>query len=185
MINRKAAKRYARALFEYARDTDAVEAMQRDLSTVCDLLKTTPEFDKFLAHPLIPEEEKRRVVEEALGAVVSGAMLGFVHLLIEHDRTDTLPAVMETYNQLADGFRGIVRARVESAVPLTDEERAAIAARIAAYQGRTPVLDVRVDPDLLGGVRIQIGHCVIDGTLRTSLDVMRERLQRVSLKAAG
>lgn len=185
MVNRKAARRYARALFDYARGEQTVEQLRGELNVVCGLLHTTPEFGPFLAHPLIAPAEKRRVIGEALGAAVSEAMLAFLGLLIDHGRTVVLPAVLESYREMADEFEGIIRARVESAVPLTDAERGTLAARLGRVFRRRAELEMRVDPGLLGGVRVQVGCTVLDGTLRTSLDVMRDMLSELRVRVAS
>jgi F-type H+-transporting ATPase subunit delta len=185
MVNRKAARRYARALFNYARGAQMVEQLRGELGVVCDLLHTTPEFGPFMSHPLIAPAEKQRFIAEALGAAVSEAMLGFLGLLIDHRRTDVLPAVLESYGEMADAFEGIIRARVESAAPLTDAERQTLAARLGTLFRRRAELEVHVNPELLGGVRVQVGRAVMDGTLRTSLDVMRDMLREVRVRVAS
>ena len=102
----------------------------------------------------------------------------FLALAADHGRGDQLPDIAEAYRDLVDADAGRIRARVRSAVPLTEQERTALAERLGAAVGKTVVLEERVDIGLLGGLVAEVGGLVADGSLDGQLARIRDRLER-------
>ncbi len=182
MINRKAARRYASALFEYAVAHDEVAVVERDLGLVCARLVADRELGQVLAHPVLDGQAKAEIVRAAFGDALSAGMLRFLDLLIENKRTGTLPAVREYYAALADEHHGIVRAEVASAVRLTPGEEEQLRGRLRSMFGKRPEISTRVDPELLGGLRLRVGDLVFDGSIRAALADVREQLKRTRVR---
>ena len=98
-------------------------------------------------------------------------------LIAAQGRADHLHAITEAYRQMLDAERGRVRARVRTAVPLTESDRTALAARLAtALGGKQVTIEEVVDTNLLGGFVAEIGSLIVDGSLNGQLARMRERL---------
>lgn len=175
-----AAKSYAKALFELARETDRVEPVGQELSRVRDLVAAHPELRAFLTRPWEGALAKRKMVEELGGRLdVSKLVRDFFAMLAARGRVDQLDAITHTYRDLVDDHLGRVRARVRTLVPLTDDERRTLAGRLSrALGGRTVLIEEVVDPGLLGGFVAEIGSLIVDGSLDGQLARMRERLAR-------
>ena len=176
---RATAGRYAKALFEIARETNQVEAVGRDLALFRDAFDAQPALRDVLLRPWIKPEERRGVATEiATRAGCSRAVQGFIGLVASRARMDHLPEIVEAYRDLADKAAGQVRATVRTAVPLTEEDRRQLAARLGQRLGKTVLLEERVDPGLLGGFVAEIGSLILDGSVNGQLQRMRERLLR-------
>jgi len=170
------AKRYARALFGIASEQGTIEAAGEELVRVVAAFR-----DERLAalarSPAVGAAGKRAVAREVAERMgVSETMRSFLALLGERDRLDALEAIGERYASFVDAKLGRVRARIASARPLTEEDRRRVTRRFEEMTGKTVLADAVVDPDLLGGVRVEIGGRVYDGTVRTQLESIKSAL---------
>ena len=184
MLNRKAARRYARALFQWAADNEQVESVQRDLEQVLLQVQTVPDFEKVLVHPLISDARKGHLLRQAFEGRISDPLLGFLVLLEEHRRMDVLPAVCEDFAQQALAYRGEVEAEVRAAVPLTPVETDRLQRVLDQRLGKKARINLQIDPELIGGLVVRVGDMVIDGSIQTFLGALREHLKRASFRAA-
>jgi F-type H+-transporting ATPase subunit delta len=105
----------------------------------------------------------------------------FLELLIERKRVDLLPEICGLFQEMVDDHRGVVRAEVRSAVRLTEAETARLRTTIATVFGGTPELVTSVHPELIGGVTVRVKDSVVDGSVRTSLDMLAADLKAVTL----
>ncbi len=185
MRDRKAAARYARALFEDALARQAVDEAAEDLALLNQVQRQSPELTTLLAHPLVAPERKRELCREHLASRVRPEQLDFLDLLVQRRRVDLLGAIAELFQELVDDHQGVVRAGVWSAAPLTESEKARLSQAIAAVFGGQPVLDTQVRPELIGGVTVRVKDSVLDGSVRTSLDKLAVDLRAVSLDMAA
>jgi F-type H+-transporting ATPase subunit delta len=130
----------------------------------------------FLASPVVGKRAKAAALAQAL-AGASELFRGLIGVLARNNRLYLLPEVASAYRQLLDTRAGRVRVKVASAVPLSDAQTAALTANLKALLGhQEPFLDVRVDPDLLGGLVVQVGDSVIDTSVRSRLQSLRSLL---------
>jgi len=185
MKARKAATRYARALFEDALARNAVREAAEDLALLDGVWEENPELVTLLGHPLVPLASKRELCREHLAARVRPEQMSFLDLLIRRRRVAMLPGIRESFQALVDDHQGVVRAGVWSAAPLTEEEQARLARGIAAVFGGTPVIRTQVRPELIGGVTVRVKDSVIDGSVRTSLDMLAADLRAVALDVSA
>ncbi|HEU5322467.1 MAG TPA: ATP synthase F1 subunit delta [Methylomirabilota bacterium] len=175
-----AARSYAKALFELAKERGQAEAVSRELELVVEQLARTPQLEAFLARPGVTVAAKRAAAAEvAAGLALSTLGRDFLALVVGHGRADHLGAIADAYRTSLDADAGRVRARVRTAVALTEAERAQLSARLArALHGQHVVLEEAVDPKLLGGFIAEIGSLIVDGSLDGQLARLRQRLAR-------
>lgn len=171
-------KAYARAVFELAKEARQTDAVGADLATLVALVTSSRELHSFLSRPWIAATKKRAAARDvATAAGVSTLARDFFALVVAHGRAEHLAAIADTYRELDDADRGRVRARVRTAIALTADERAALAARLARERGgQQVILEETVDSSLLGGFIAQIGSLVADGSLDGQLARLRARL---------
>jgi F-type H+-transporting ATPase subunit delta len=169
---------YAKALFELARERDQADAIARELDTVVDFLGREAELQAFFSRPWIAPAAKRSAAAEvATRLEVSPLTRDFLALVAGQGRAEHLGAIVAAYRKLMDVAAGRVRARVRTAVPLSEGERASLAQRLGrALDGKQVVLEEIVDRELLGGFVAEIGSVLVDGSLDGQLARMRERL---------
>jgi F-type H+-transporting ATPase subunit delta len=175
-----AAKSYAKALFALARERNQAEAIGRELASAVDMLEREPAVNVFFGRPGVSAAAKRGAAEEiAQRLEVSKLTSDFLVLVATHGRGDQFEAIAAAYRDLLDADLGRVRARVRTAIPLDDAERATLSARLAsALGGRQVLLEEVVDTNLLGGFIAEIGSLIVDGSLDGQLARMRETLAR-------
>jgi F-type H+-transporting ATPase subunit delta len=175
-----AARPYARALWELAKERGQVDAVGRELELVAQAVAETPALRDLFLRPWVASSRKEAVareVAERLG--LSPLTRDFVVLLVRQGRGDQLAGTAEVYRALVDEDLGRLRARVRTAVPLSDEERQRLRERLAqVLGGKQVVLTETVDRELLGGFVAEVGSYIVDGSLDGQLARMRERLAK-------
>jgi F-type H+-transporting ATPase subunit delta len=169
-----AAKRYALAAFELAKEHGDMDAWREGVSQIAEFMSDT-EVRRVLENTRVGQEPKQRLIEAALGDLPP-LPLNLARLLVRKNRTALALDIAAAFNQLIEEDRGITRARARTAVPLSEAEVEALARRLQEQTGHEVILDVEVDPDVLGGVVIQIGDRLIDASTRARLHALRENL---------
>jgi F-type H+-transporting ATPase subunit delta len=174
------AKSYAKAIFELARDHDQADQLEAELARVAALIGEDGELATVLGQPWVTPANKRKLAEE-LGQRLELSKLGrdVLALVAAHGRADHWHAIAAAYRSMLDAAHGRVRARVRTAVPLTDADRAALTAKLSsALEGKQVVLDEVTDRSLLGGFVAEIGSLIVDGSLDGQLARLRHQLAR-------
>jgi len=174
------AKSYAKALFELARERNQIDAIGKELEAVAAVVAAEPSLLAFLARPWVAASVKRgAAVEIAARLSLSPLARDFLGLIAARGRADHLSAMAAAYRALDDDAKGRVRVKLRTAVALTDAERANLSARLSRMlQGKQLVIEEVVDRELLGGFVAEVGSMILDGSLDTQLDRMRDQLAR-------
>lgn len=170
------ARRYAGALFQAAKDSGAVDGIESDLGMVTYSLEQVPQLQDVMTHPLIPAARKKQIVSSIFKGKVQDITLDFLFLLVDKQREEIIGDVETEYVNLANEFHNIQTVQVTSAVPLTDDEKAQLRDKLGQFTGKTVELQLAESPDLIGGVIVQIGDTIIDGSVRGNLTALREKL---------
>lgn len=177
MLGGAVARRYARALFEVARDADRIDAQEGELKRVLGTFAENPSLQAAFESAKLPLERKKAVLREVFGDL-AGPTLNLLLLLADKQREAILPQIAEAYGEIADAERGIVTVEVRSAVEFGEAELRALEDRLKAGGARGVRFIRRVDPELLGGLVLRVGDRLYDGSVRTRLARLRERLAR-------
>jgi F-type H+-transporting ATPase subunit delta len=180
-----AARVYAETLLEVAREQGRVDALAEEAEALRAVLRGTPELVSFLASPRVERERKKAVLRDALSGRVSDMMVRFLEVVVDREREDLLDTILAELETLIAELRNEQPIEVTSAVPLEDSLRERLRETFARATGRRIVLRELVDPALMGGVVVQIGDMLIDGSVRTRLQNLRERLLRASQTAVA
>jgi F-type H+-transporting ATPase subunit delta len=170
-----AAKRYAQAIFEIARDTNTFDAWQRDLDSMTQLI-TDQTGRAFFASPSVSNAQKRQVAERYLGPRVQPMALNLARLLIERDRFAQADRIAATFADLVRDHQGVAVAEVTTAVPLDGASTEEIRQRLGALVGKRVEVRPHVDPSIIGGVVARVGDYLIDGSVTSQLNRLRTRL---------
>jgi F-type H+-transporting ATPase subunit delta len=150
---------------------------RRDLAHIGELVRAVPELVGFLAHPLVPAEDKKALCRKHFGPMIQPEQLTLLDLLVDKKRAGLLPDVVECFGGLVDDHQGVIKAEVWAAVPLTSQEETRLRAALAAAFHADPVVTVAVHPELIGGLRVRVKDTVIDGSIRTALKMLSEHLK--------
>jgi F-type H+-transporting ATPase subunit delta len=176
------AKRYAKALFNLAKEEAKVEQYGQELAGLVQVFEASPELFDAIQSPLYPEAARKSILESIAGSVgLTPIMKSLVSMLIEKNRVANLGEISEYYKGLIDEDANVARAKVSAAVPLEDNVIREIAATLEKMTGKKIVVEFQQDPELIGGVVARIGDLVLDGSVRTQLFNIRETLKRGEL----
>jgi F-type H+-transporting ATPase subunit delta len=171
--------RYAQALFDLASDADALPAVETDLKGLEAARAESADFKRLLASPAYGAEDKGKALTAvAKAAGVHPLTAKFLGLLAHNNRASALPAVTKAFLELAARKRGAIAAEVVSAVPLSEAQAQGVAAALRQALGKDPEMTVRVDPALLGGLKVRVGSRLYDASLKSRLDTLKHALTR-------
>ncbi|MDJ1175622.1 ATP synthase F1 subunit delta [Roseofilum capinflatum] len=161
---------YAAALMSIAQSHDLTEKFGEDVRTILEMWESSEQLRSVLSNPLVNPEVKKGVLRQITQDRTDSYVQRFVFLLVDRGRIQFLDGVCQTYLSLLRKINQTVLAEITSAVELTEDEQRAIAERTQEMTNARHVeLQTRIDPDLIGGVIIQVGSQVIDASLRGQL----------------
>ena len=167
-------REYAEALFELAVQDNLTEQTSEGLETVISALLQTPEYRALLASPAISKEERLTALDTAFRGKVPDILLAILRMMVSRGHIAAINGMARDYDELARGYRGESIAVVTSAIPLKEAETVALRAKLEKKLARNIILQCRVDPALIGGVRVEVDGRVIDGSIRNKLDEIKE-----------
>jgi F-type H+-transporting ATPase subunit delta len=163
-------------LFEVARAEGQLEAVEDDLFRFARALEGSDELRSVLTDEAVPASRRLGVVTDLLGNRASPLSAALVSAVVAAGRSRQLPAIADGLVRRAAASRERVLAEVRSAVPLDDDQRTRMAEALGRATGKAVEVKVVIDPEVLGGVVAQVGDTVIDGSVRSRLDELRERI---------
>jgi F-type H+-transporting ATPase subunit delta len=174
VIREIAARRYAEAAFQIAREQGTEEGWSEGLSLMTAVF-SDPEAAAVMQEARISTADKMRLAESVL-AGVDPLVLNLARLLVHRGRTALVPQIDEAYGELVDAERGVAHAVVTTAVPLSEGEAATVAEKLSEISGRQVVIETQVDEGIIGGLVARIGDKLIDGSTRSRLSALKRRL---------
>ena len=176
MIEGKLSRRYARAIFELAAGRE--EAVGAEVDGFLKLYED-PDLRKVLGNPAFAQDRRKDIVAEVAARMgLSDLTAHFLSLLVTRDRLDGLSSIARHYHRLLDESAGRVNVRVTVSRSLADDRRDSLAAVVGEMTGKTAVLTEEVDPGIIGGIVVEVGGKVYDGSVRTQLQTLRKSIER-------
>lgn len=171
--------RYAQALFDLALEAGRLDAVRADLKSLRAALSDSADLKRLVSSPVIASEDKRKgLVAIAEKAKFDATSIKFLGLLGQNGRANDLGAVIVAFETLYARHTGVVSAEVVSAQALTAAQAKAVQTALRQALGKDPELTTRVDPALLGGMKVKVGSRLFDASLKTRLDQMKFALKR-------
>jgi F-type H+-transporting ATPase subunit delta len=168
------AGRYATALFELARESNAIDQVQSDLKFFDALIADNPDLMRLVRSPVFAAEEQAK----ALGAVlekagISGTAANFLRVVASNRRLFAVRDMIRGFNKLVAVHKGEVTAQVTVAEQLNDARMNDIRAALREVTGKDVKVDLTVDPSIIGGLKVKLGSRMVDASLRTKLNSIR------------
>lgn len=171
--------RYAQALFDLASDQDQVAAVEADLKSLKKAIADSRDLRVLLFSPAFGAADKAKgLAAIAAHAGFDATTRKFLGLLAANNRASALSAVIAAFETLAAKARGAVSAQVTTALPLTAAQAKGVAQALRTALGKDPEIETRVDPAILGGIKVQVGSRLFDASLRSKLDSLKFALKR-------
>jgi F-type H+-transporting ATPase subunit delta len=178
MRSEAVARRYAEALLALAQERGLVDKLEGESKALGNLF-ADKQLRAFFGAPQIPSERKKQALDRALRGRVDPIVLNLAKLLVDKDRIAYLPDIMREFDSMTDELRGVEEVTIVSAVPLSSQQQQQVEENLKRFSPR-PKLRVRteLDPSVLGGVMVRLGSRVLDGTLSSRMDDLRQKLSR-------
>jgi len=173
--SRSLVRRYARALYQIAEERNQVQRFSEDLALVRQLMEQE-ELSEFFLHPSARREDKKEKVDKFLAPIIDRMVRNLLCLLIDRGRESILPNLQEEFDLIADEAAGVARAELETVCDLSDDEVTRLRRQLEEITGKTLNIYQRLNPDILGGIRVRVGSTMIDGSVAAKLKALREQL---------
>lgn len=183
MDDRTVARRYAVAFIDLGRERDAIEQLLGDLDRLVSLVNADGHrMLDALANPAFRIDERRGVLKDVLGRAKACSLTrNLCHLMLDRNRLGALPEVLVAFREMADANANRARVQVETAEPLSPQLEAEVRAALERVTGKSVILNLSVNPDLIGGMVARVGGKVYDASVRARLEHLRQTLTRASL----
>jgi F-type H+-transporting ATPase subunit delta len=178
MIEGRLSRRYTRALFQLASEAGEEEKIGQEIEQFFSAYSSS-DLQKVLTNPAFPIPARKQILRQVMESQqLSPLTVKFLSLLLERDRLVELAGIVSCYRRLLNEAKGRVEARVVSASVLDGALVTQLRERLGGISGKEVVLQQETDPSLLGGMMIELQGRIYDGSIRTQLEKMRQRIAR-------
>jgi F-type H+-transporting ATPase subunit delta len=175
------AGRYASALYSLASELRQTSEVAAALANLQALITESPDLQRLVRSPVFSAQEQTKALDAILArAEIGGVAANFVRLVAAKRRLFALSDMIRDYNKLHDSARGLTRAEVVTAAALSDQQIGELKEQLRGKAaGQDVELSVKVDPAIIGGLIVKLGSRMVDGSLRTKLNAIRNAMKEV------
>ena len=172
------AGRYATALFELAREANAIDAVKADLERFDALVAENPDLNRLVRSPVFSAAEQLQALSAVLDRVgIGGLAAKFLKLVTMNRRLFAARDMVRGYRELVALHKGEATAEVTVAERLKDDHIAALKSALKAVSGKDVDLAIKIDPAIIGGLVVKLGSRMVDTSLRTKLTAIRHAMK--------
>ncbi len=176
-MSSKAAKRYAKALFELANEKNELQTIHSDLSMIYNAIQQSPDLQKALSNPTINTSKKSEIVNKIFASKVSPLTVNLLHTLASNDRLNILGDIYKAFDNFYKKQKGIINATVTTAVPLNDKLEQQIYQKIKDLTGSKEIDLLKIiDPSILGGFVLNVEDLRYDASIKGKLAKIKSKL---------
>ncbi len=178
MKNALLAKRYAKALFAVGQEAGTMDEFATTLNEFAALVGDNPELADALSNPLYPADAREAVMAEIVKAAgIEGMMSNFLNLVAQKRRADTLGDIAETFQIMVDEANNTCQGVVVSATEMDAALEAEVQQTLEKITGKRVAISTQVDESIIGGIIAKVGDLVLDGSIKTQLDELKESIK--------
>lgn len=167
---------YGQSLYDLASSENLADDILCQMQTVLKLLAENPDYVRLLTEPSIPKKQRLALLDEAFGSDMQPYLLNFLKILVENGMVRDFGGCCRRYTELYNADRGIAQAEVTSAVPLNAQQLERLRAKLEEISGKKIRLQPKVDPSVLGGLRVSLEGKLLDGTVKGRLEDLRRKV---------
>ncbi len=182
MRDRKVAVRYAGALLASAKADGVLNDVAESFAALLDILNANKDLGIFLHSPQVRTQEKKELLNKVFNGNIESVLLNFFYLLIDKKRVESLQDIGEEFAALVEKDQGVIRARVVTAIELPADLAELLQGKLAKLTGARIILENKVDPAVVAGVCVTMGDQILDGTVRSNLDVLRKNMEKTQVR---
>jgi len=172
------AGRYAIALFDLAREANAIDAVKADLDRFNALVAESADLSRLVRSPVFSADEQLQALSAVLArAGISGLAANFLKLVTTNRRLFAVRDMVKAFRELVADYKGEATAEVTVAEALKNEHLAALRDALSAVSGKEVDLNIKIDPAIIGGLVVKLGSRMVDTSLRTKLEAIRHAMK--------
>jgi len=175
LINQKAARRYTKALFEIASEQKITDQVIKDFVLIKSTIEASSDLLLFLNTPLINGDKKAKVISVVFAGKVSDLTIKFLQILCQKNRENLLFDISTDFSDLIKEEKGILDARIKTAVEISDESKKTLTAKLKQYTGKEINAEFSVDPSIKAGFVAKIQDTIIDASIKRQLEILRQK----------
>jgi F-type H+-transporting ATPase subunit delta len=171
------ARRYATALADVVIERGEAREVQEELAAWVSMMQTNAQLMEVFSNPTIPYEQKRNVLTTLIKRTgVRPTTANFLHVLLQNQRLAELGEIYKRFTQVLDERAGVVSAQVTTAHPVPEASQQALRRTLVSMTGKDVRLSFTTDEELIGGIVTRIGSTIYDGSVRSQLQELKEKL---------
>lgn len=172
--------RYATALFELAGEANTISAVENDLISFSKLIQASADLQRLISSPVFTADEQVDAVAAIMSkAGITGLSANFIKLVASKRRLFALPGMISAFRAMVAESRGIVAAEVTLAEAPTARQLEDIRAALKGAAGKDVSVEIKLDPAIIGGLIVKMGSRMVDSSLRTKLNSIRNAMKEV------
>lgn len=175
-------KRYAQALFDAAVDSNNVDGMFDEFSTVIDLFKSEEGLMNLMQTPSINSSEKKEILARVFGDSFNQYLRNFLNILLDKNRFEYMAEIHDAFRQLVFPYKNTVEATVLTVVPLDEALRVALEEKLKQRFNKKVILENKIDASIIGGAVVYVGDQIIDGSIKNQLNQMKTQMNSLRLQ---
>lgn len=172
-------KIYSEAVFELANEQDRADEIKDELDSLAKVFNDNPELGKLLSAPTVSMGEKLDIVEKLFKGKVSDTSYNLLCVVTEKGRARLVPLIAEDYRNRWYEMKNIAEVKVTSSMPLSDGLKAKLKAKLEKVWGKSVILTEKVDPDIMGGIVVNYGNTMMDGSVKSKLEAIQKQIKGV------
>lgn len=172
---------YGQAIYDLAKDEGLTDEILKQITVLDEGFSAEPAFLQLLCTPSIPKQERCQVLDDSLRGQVHPYVLNFLKILTEKGYMRHFSGCCRLFRQQYNKDNGILPVTAVTKLPLSDELRRRLVEKLSGVTGKTIALECRVDPECLGGVRLELDGIQVDGTVRHRLNEIHKLLKNTVL----
>jgi F-type H+-transporting ATPase subunit delta len=176
MRDPRVAHRYAQALFNVAQAREIIDIVASELFQLRSFSEKDKRFINFLEAPQITREHKLALLKSLFTTRLSQPLVSFLLLLVEKNRIEFLGEIAGEYEKLLEGYKGIIKARVTTAISVDEDYKKALREKLEKKSGKKIEIIHRIDKRIIGGIIVQLEYKIIDRSVRHELNSLRHDL---------
>lgn len=185
MKKNEIARQYSKALYEIGEEKDNLFELYDELKELHQTLNENEELSKALLHQRVLVEEKQKVFKRVFEGKLSDDIYKFMLLLIEKRRIYFLENIVQEFRRLVYKHENIITVEVTTAVEMQEETREKLKAKLNEYVDKKIEMEEYCDPDIIGGMIIKVGDYLIDGSIKSKLESLEEKIKKIPLQEIG
>jgi F-type H+-transporting ATPase subunit delta len=185
MIFNKVAKIYSQALFELGDEKRSLREIKKELNEFVDFINTYTDLKKILFHPRVLAEDKKNIIKRIFSSDISTTVLNFLNILIDKRREKYIELIVREFNKMVNIREGILEVELVSAIDVPDDLKERLRDKLKGFLNKEIIFKDRLEPSIIGGLILKIGDQVIDGSIRHSLNFLKEKIERIPVSELG